>query len=68
MLTCLLVCPHDSYVAAVEVEVVLGTDCYLSASPAVPVQPAGWEHKVKIKRPWLALAHWRTAARPAGRW
>ena len=40
----------------------------VTSPPAVPVQPAGWEHKVKIKRPWLALAPWRSAARPAGRW
>ena len=50
---------------AVEVEVVLGTDCYLSASTgsASSASPAAWEHKVKIKRPWLALA--QCAARPA---
>ena len=40
----------------------------VTSPPAVPVQPAAWEHKVKIKRPWLALAPWRSAARPAGRW
>ena len=47
MLTCLLVCPHDSYVAAVEVEVVLGTDCYLTASSTSPASRLGTQSQDK---------------------